>query len=143
MSRKNTKETILARTVEDSNGCWLWSGYTQRDGYGYLSYQGKHYLAHRLFYELFISKIPAGLEIDHLCRVRNCVNPKHLEPVDHQTNMDRGDCSANGPRIAAFHSSKTHCKQGHPYSGDNVILRNSGRWRICKTCKRSSYGKKK
>ena len=142
MSKKQTKETLLEKCQEDANGCWLWQRCVQKDGYGTVHYHSKTYLAHRLFYELFEGPMPAGLEIDHLCRVRNCVNPKHLEPVDHQTNMDRGDYSANGPRIAAFHSSKTHCAQGHSYSGDNLQIHKNGKWRICVACKRKSRKKK-
>lgn len=69
----------------DENGCWIWALSVTGSGYGY--YQNK--LAHRLFYEKHKGKIPEGMEIDHLCRVRNCVNPKHLEAVTSTENNRR------------------------------------------------------
>lgn len=71
--------------------CWLWTGHLDR--YGYANFGlGKHRMVkvHRFAYELLVGPIPEGLEIDHLCRVRHCVNPAHMEPVTHAENMARG-----------------------------------------------------
>lgn len=73
------------------DGCWLWSGSTNGHGYGRLARSGKLHGAHRFAYEHFIGPIPNGLDLDHLCRVRLCVNPSHLEPVTRGENLLRGD----------------------------------------------------
>src|SRR3990167_11363030 len=76
-------------------GCWLWTGYVDpRYGYGRYGAKGNRYQAHRLVYELLRGSIPKGVGLDHLCRVRACVNPSHLEPVDCRTNLLRGKTRA-------------------------------------------------
>lgn len=110
------------------SGCWIWLGSVTTHGYGY--FQGKDRKkvgAHCASYEHFVGPISDGLQIDHLCRVRCCVNPDHLEAVTQRENLLRGD---NHWR------SKTHCPRGHPYSGDNLLVRDNGikinrRCRIC------------
>lgn len=77
--------------VSMSGSCWIWTGAINvAIGYGKLYRDGRDQYAHRWSYELFVGPIKHGLEIDHLCRVRSCVNPKHLEAVTHQVNMSRG-----------------------------------------------------
>jgi len=77
--------------VEKTNNCWLWLGYRQKLGYGTFSDHSRHLmLAHRFAYELLVNAIPEGLTLDHLCRVRHCVNPEHLEPVPLEVNIHRG-----------------------------------------------------
>jgi hypothetical protein len=77
---------------DEAGACWLWHGTTSR-GYGYFeSYASGSRVrmtAHRFAYEAFVGPIPVGLELDHLCRIRNCVNPAHMEPVTHAENMAR------------------------------------------------------
>lgn len=76
---------------EPMSGCWLWIGSTRR-GYGYIGAggrEGRNLRAHRFAYTYYRGEIPAGLELDHLCRVRSCVNPAHLEAVSHPENMTR------------------------------------------------------
>lgn len=75
--------------VFEREGCWLWCG-TVLNGYGQFSFEGKTVKAHRHSYEALVGPIPIGLALDHLCRNRGCVNPKHLEPVTWQTNIHRG-----------------------------------------------------
>jgi len=79
---------------EPNSGCWLWMGGTVKRGYGRFNIPrrlgGQRRKAHQLSYELYRGLIPAGLELDHLCRVPSCVNPEHLEPVTHQMNVLRG-----------------------------------------------------
>ncbi len=73
-------------------GCWHWGGrWNSGNGYGKICWQGRHSMAHRVVYALLIGEIPEGLILDHLCRVRVCVNPEHLEPVSVQVNTLRGD----------------------------------------------------
>ena len=81
----------LMNRVTKTNTCWRWTGAVNNCGYGKLSIppRGKQILAHRLSYLLFVGDIPKGYELDHLCRVRECVNPEHLEAVLHKENMRR------------------------------------------------------
>ncbi|GHB55478.1 hypothetical protein GCM10010331_49130 [Streptomyces xanthochromogenes] len=118
--------------VGDVDACWLWKPLGSTNGYGQFSSRGKTYLAHRLAYELSQSPIPPGMTIDHLCRVRNCVNPAHLDCVTKAENLRRAKSWENG---AEFQRNKTHCVAGHPYSGDNLRICKSGK-RACRTCER-------
>lgn len=109
-------------------GCWLWTGPTTRNGYGVWSVgPGKSQrAAHRIGYEHFVGTIPDGLQLDHLCRTRNCVNPEHLEPVTASENTLRQDHAER--RVVA-------CPKGHPYTDDNTIRRNGRRY--CRECDRA------
>lgn len=110
------------------SGCWLWIGTTNWRGYGQFKLKRSAMQAHRVSYQLFIGPITEAYTIDHLCRVRCCVNPDHLEAVPHFVNLLRGNT------VNAIAASKTHCPQGHPYSGDNLIIRKERR-RVCRACK--------
>lgn len=116
-------------------GCWLWTAGRAggRGGYeyGHFWFAGRQRAAHRVAYELFIGPIPDGLTLDHLCEVKLCVNPAHLEPVTSGVNSSR---SASNP--STINAAKTHCKHGHPFSGDNLLLRPDG-GRACRECKRT------
>ena len=83
--------TRLLRATLKTGTCWYWRGELDRHGYGVLEVCGKGKRVHRLSYEAFVGPIPAGLVIDHLCRVRDCINPDHLEPVTSQENTRRGN----------------------------------------------------
>lgn len=114
----------------DGDGCWIWTGCKAGFGYGRPMYRGRSRSAHRIAYELLVGPIPAGLELDHLCRNPPCVNPAHLEPVTHQVNLLRGVSPV------AVNVLKTHCPKGHPYSGRNLKLgRSSKAGRQCRECK--------
>jgi hypothetical protein len=79
------------RYVVDGNGCWVWQLSTFKNtGYGKLEVQGKTLYAHRYYYQLAVGDIPKGKELDHKCKNILCVNPDHLEPVTHPTNVRRG-----------------------------------------------------
>lgn len=71
--------------------CWPWLGRITQYGYGLFWVQGHYRHAHRVVYELLVGAIPDGLQIDHLCRVRSCVNPAHMEPVTQRENLLRGE----------------------------------------------------
>jgi hypothetical protein len=79
------------RRVAPHGECWVWTGATEHNGYARFWLDGKMRYAHRVAYEWFRGPIPAGLDLDHLCRVRNCVNPYHLEAVTRQVNLLRGE----------------------------------------------------
>ena len=107
---------------EPMSGCWLWMGARNAGGYGLFSDDnGRQRSAHRVSFELLRSPVPDGLQLDHLCRTPACVNPFHLEPVTPKENMARGSAA-----------TATHCRRGHPYSGNTIICRN-GR-RRCRVC---------
>lgn len=113
---------------EPMTGCWLWTGHITRLGYGQLKIKGKSWKAHRLVYTRERGQIPLGMELDHLCRQRDCVNPDHLEPVTHRENILRGE------GVAARCASRTHCVHGHPLSGENLMICDNGHRRRCKAC---------
>jgi hypothetical protein len=115
------------------SGCWVWTAHTHDLGYGRMRVDGKDWLAHRWSYEHYIGWIPKGLVIDHLCRVRCCVNPKHLQPVKQRENCRRG-------ASWAFQANKTHCPKGHPYAGNNLYIDPRGH-RRCKSCAKTLKGK--
>lgn len=117
---------------EPNSGCWLWTAAVAGSGYGHIGNRpGGNKSAHRAMYELLVGPIPDGLELDHLCRVRICVNPAHLEPVTRYTNMLRGNTFTR--RNAAV----THCPYGHPYDDVNTYrLPAHPNQRVCRQCKR-------
>lgn len=84
--------------------------------------------AHRVYYEARFGPIPAGLQLDHLCRNRGCVNPDHLEPVTCRENLMRGHT------VAAANAKKTHCNAGHALAGDNLRVWKGKRY--CIVCQR-------
>ena len=117
---------------DHESGCWLWVGSVSKKGYGHFWHDGVAARAHRWAYEHFVGPIPEGLQIDHLCRVRHCVRPDHMEPVTNRINTLRG----NAPAIAgARERSKTHCKRGHPYDEENTSVEGNGS-RKCRACRR-------
>lgn len=120
----------LSMPVTES-GCIVWTGSGNNKGYGQIRVNRKKMVAHRLMYELTFGAIPDGMQLDHLCRVRCCINPHHLEPVTCRENIMRG----NG--VAATHSRKTHCKNGHPLDGQNLVIC-KGRYRNCRVCLNNS-----
>lgn len=111
--------------VDKTETCWLWLGAKTGPGYGNLVVEGRNWLAHRYSWTITRGPIPEGGVMDHLCRVRHCVNPDHLEVVDHRTNLLRGDT------ITALAASRTHCPHGHAYDEENTIRDKRGRrcWR--------------
>lgn len=118
---------------EPMSGCWLWTAAVQRNGYGSYWDGGRVALAHRVAYEALVGAIGVGLQSDHLCRVRCCVNPAHIEPVPPAVNTRRGLAGAvNGGRKRSL----TRCPAGHLYSGENVGRDKRG-YRYCLTCKRT------
>jgi hypothetical protein len=120
-----------SRAAELPGGCWEWIGPRSPKGYAMLSRGRKPVRAHRFMYRLLRGEIPAGLQLDHLCRVRHCVNPWHLEAVTARVNVLRGI----GP--TAQNAQKTRCPLGHPLSDENTY-RNAQGERRCRICRRSS-----
>jgi hypothetical protein len=112
----------------------VWLGRLDAGGYARVAKGEGHksWLAHRLAYEFAKGPVPDGLVLDHLCRVRCCVNPDHLEAVTTGENVRRGVGIGDG--IRRMQAAKKACPQGHSYSGDNLYIY-KGR-RICRECAR-------
>jgi hypothetical protein len=127
LARFDEKLTTEQR-VDGMTPCRIWNGTLAVNGYGVLGIDGRQVKAHRFAYEAIVGPIPEGLVIDHLCRVRCCVNPDHLEPVTNGENVLRG---VSAP---AQHARATHCLRGHEYTPDNTI-KNGAAGRGCRTCK--------
>ena len=112
---------------EPIDGCWLWTGSADPRGYGhFFPEQRKCEQAHRFSYELYRGKIPEGKEIHHICCHKSCVNPEHLEALTHLAHH----------RLEG-NAVKTHCPQGHPYSGVNLVVEPKNK-RACRICKRET-----
>ena len=124
-------ERFLPKITFSDAGCWLWTGKVTSGGYGSVWWHGRQPCAHRVVYELMVGDIPQGLQLDHICRVRNCVNPAHLEPVTPQENTLRGQT------LGAANSLKTHCPKGHPYDSENTYITRANT-RACRECSREA-----
>lgn len=114
---------------EPNTGCWLWTGALDKDGYAKFtakSGERKYWRGHIASYEEFIGPVPEGLELDHLCRTKSCINPVHLEPVTGYENMRRGTAWT-------FRLAITHCPKGHEYDEQNTY-RSESRHRQCRAC---------
>lgn len=109
------------------DGCWIWTAST-RKGYGRAWVDGRVQPAHRVAFEQLRGPVPDGLDLDHLCRNRSCVNPAHLEPVTRGENLRRG----NG--WSGRNARKTHCKYGHEFDASNTLIENGKR--TCRICKK-------
>lgn len=114
------------RKSPEPGGCWQWTAYTTPDGYGMFGNGVKVVGAHRWAYENAHGPVPVGLELDHLCRNRSCVNPAHLEPVTRRENVLRGE----SPAAKCMRTGK--CHKGHEMKGHNVIQNEHGRQ--CRKC---------
>ena len=121
-------DRIMERLVLDENGCWLVTGSLATTGYGQVRHNGRHTSTHRVSYEYFRGEIPSHLQVDHLCRVRHCANPWHMELVTRAENVLRGE------GLSAQNARKTHCKRGHPFDEQNTY--HHGGLRHCRACRR-------
>ncbi len=129
----------------NADGCWLWTGARMSQGYGNVLFKGRHHLAHRVAYELFIGPIPEGLHIDHLChqpsectggpgcKHRLCLNPQHLQAVTNRENAS----PARSSHPYAFRNGK--CRRGHDITDPaNVDVIKKRGTRRCLACSRSA-----
>lgn len=140
-------ERFWLRVERTESGCWLWRGTVGKKGYGYVyePASGRDLRVHRVAYELVIGPIPEDLELDHLCSVRSCVNPAHLEPVNHAENIHRGflrnpqrayghNDSGSGGRTRRYF--KLFCHSGHKRTTTTIYIRPDGLME-CLLCKRA------
>ena|SRR2546422_9051294 len=147
---ERTIDRFLTKIESTSNGCWRWKASHTRLGYGCITIGSRtdgskrSVLSHRLAYQYWIGEIPENKEIDHLCRHRDCVNPTHLEIVDHRTNVQRGlagKCLSDAGRAKlcqawARRPRKTICKNGHKYTPANTYWYRCNDGRMARRCKR-------
>ena len=119
-------------TIDNETKCWIWKASLYASGYGQIKIKGKSYPAHRASYSQFIGEIPPFHHIDHLCRVRKCVNPEHLEPVTPAENVRRACLARN-----ALHGNA--CRHGHV----GAFGKDSRGHRYCLRCHRASVVKYK
>ena len=119
--RAPLRERVLQNLLIDPSGCLLWTGQLDKDGYGRISFRHRRISVHRLMYEWFVGPIPPGLQIDHICRVRSCASPAHMEAVTFPENMRRS---------RGWREPKTHCPQGHPFDE----AKDSRGRRFCRRC---------
>lgn len=125
-------ERIKNKSTTNDKNCMLLHKTLVGGGYSQCSYRGKKAYTHRKIFEI-INKtiIPNNLFIDHLCRNRNCCNPKHMEIVTNQENVRRGV-------LGIKNRAKTHCPQGHEYTYENTYLipTTFTKKRYCRMCRR-------
>jgi len=136
--RISPKDRLERNASRIDNGCLVWTGALDQDGYGKLTIprDGEDWTnglmtvrPHRLAWELAHGPIAAGVTLDHLCRNRACIELTHLEPVSNKENIMRGEGQP------AINARKTHCASGHLLGGDNLYLSPEG-YRYCRTCRR-------
>lgn len=129
---------------EPNSGCWLWIGTDNGNGYGrgYCRHTKRTKLAHRLVWETHHGPVPIGLQLDHLCRTKCCVNPAHLEPVTPSVNVKRGFSPKRARDIGRLlRAAVTHCPHGHEYTPANTYHKRDHRFpgvtsRCCRACNR-------
>lgn len=120
--------------VNKTDTCWLWTGAMVPQGYGQAGADGKTWRAHRLAWLITHGELPPKpLVFDHVCRIRNCVNPSHLEAVSTRENVLRG------VGHTAQNARKTHCKNGHEYTAENTRLYGPHHYRCCRSCEREKW----
>lgn len=124
--------------VDKSGDCWLWTGAQFKSGYGLVKWEARTRKAHQIAWELTRGPLPFPLEPDHLCRVRNCVRPEHIEWVTHAENIRRARMAVGA---ANGNGRKTHCAQGHEYTPDNTRVGKSGK-RYCRACHREDSARR-
>lgn len=127
---KVNKDGPISEFAPHLGQCWIWTGAISM-GYGNfgLGRRGSGTIrSHRFAYELMIGSIPDGMHIDHLCRVRSCVNPSHLEMVTQKENTNRGFSPS------AILNRMGQCSRGHSLSGENLWVSPDGTKRRCRTC---------
>lgn len=120
---------FMSKVVIDNDSHWVWQRYLNADGYGFIDWRGQRYTAHTFAYIALKGPVSRGFEPDHLCRVRACVNPDHLEVVSQRINNLRSMSPS------AINARKIVCKQGHPFNEGNTYIRKTG-GRTCITCLR-------
>ena len=114
-------EVRFWRYVEQRGECWIWTASIRPNGYGEFRCNGRLTRAHRFAFEQMVGPVPEGLQLDHLCRNRACVNPEHLEPVTGSVNVQRGLAARNRGRSPE--PAAAPAKPMRPWTSRNRVLR--------------------
>lgn len=143
--RTRSDWTLLfwSKVDKQTNGCWLWLGSKQQDGYGHFTLERVSgtwtKCAHKVAYELLVGPVPDGLVLDHAkCQNKGCVNPAHLEPVTQKVNLLRSKLTVN-----SINAAKTHCKHGHEFTPENTYVYVKTGTRHCRACQRERTKERK
>jgi hypothetical protein len=139
------EDRFWSKTERRIGECWIWTGELTNKGYGIFQVRYEKFLAHRIAYGLTYGSVPRHLQIDHLCRRRDCINPTHLEPVTNRENMARGILFATiKAKAEARRATRTECKNGHPWVPENIyVMGGNERCRACSLISvKKSYEKK-
>lgn len=130
MKKIQPPKSFIEKYEVKETGCWEWIA-ARTGGYGkyWNPFRKSGDWAHRFAYELLVGEIPEGLQLDHLCRNRACVNPAHLEPVTRTENLSR---------VPTVNSTK--CRNGHNYNEYNTYIRPNGR-KDCRACQVASFNR--
>lgn len=128
---RSDMERFLGKTVPGKNGCILWT-MTLYGGYGRFKVRGKNIFAHIYIYEATHGPVPAGKELDHICRVKSCVNVAHLRAITHKENVLCGE------GVTSVNAKKTHCIHGHELTPENLYLSSLEKFKMrqCRECTR-------
>lgn len=129
VAKPTLERRLWPRIDRQADGCWLWIGGRDSQGYGEIWTGEAMRRVHQIVYELLVGLVPAGLQLDHLCRVRHCCRPDHLEPVTRRENI------ARGKGFTAINGRKVACHAGHPFEGANLYITPDGK-RSCRECRR-------
>jgi len=125
-------EKFLSKVIAKEKDCWRWSGFINNYGYGEMIINGKSYRTHRISFSIFNGELIDGMVIDHICKNKSCINPDHLRQVTQKFN-----CLDNSSSPLAENSRKTHCKNGHELTEDNIYKKKN--WRCCLACKKIDH----
>jgi hypothetical protein len=121
-------ELFMTKVSVNTNGCWEWTAFIDKHGYGMCGFAGKMRRAHVVAYMLFVGPFPAGMVTNHLCYNRKCVNPEHIEAVTVMENNQKKQTQANRNTYKLF------CKRGHLFDDDNTIIDKKTNARKCRAC---------
>lgn len=132
-----TVDRIMGKVEQiTESGCWIYLGYVNEYGYAQANFQGRQRAVHRLMYEYFRGPIPNEFPLDHLCRVRCCVNPHHTRAVTQRENV----LAPGSLSLPKLQSERSHCRNGHPLIGANLTPSHLKKgWRNCAQCAKQAY----
>ncbi len=135
----NKKSGIFGESNSYPTECWVWTAGLNNNGYSQFwdNVKKQMIVGHRFIYEYINGLVTNDLDLDHLCRVRHCVNPDHLEKVTHKENVLRGK------GFTAINARKIFCINGHEFTNENTYLGKSNPGRNCRQCIRDKRGQKK